>query len=558
MLRTKQEYMGRYTTMETIRKKGWDSHWKELQQYLLPRRSRFETTDTNDGKKKNSAIYDNTPTLALRTLASGMMAGLTSPARPWFRLTTPDPSLSENDEVKAWLSIVVDLIREVFSRSNVYQALQTIYEELGGFGTGVMVVLEDDETVIRCYPMTVGEYCLDQNERLQVDTLYRKFAMTTRQLVRQFGLDNCSENVQAEWEKKQYDVTHDVLHVIEPNEDVQEGRVGPEGKTFYSLYMEFGAGDEKFLRKGGYEELVVFGARWSVLGTDIYGRGPGMDALGDIKQLQSMTKVKGQAIQKQVNPPLVAPETLKRKRISSLPNGITYVDMSAGNAKIESMYNVNLNLRDFIEDLVDIRERVKRAMFEDLFLMMTSSTRRQITAREVEERHEEKMLMLGPVLERLKGEMLDPLIDRTFAVLLRKGFIPTPPEVLQGSDLKVELISMLAQAQKAVAVQGMDYLLDRVGVMAQSNPAVLDKIDFDQTVDEYAEALGVPPAMVLGDDVVGEQRDVRAQQEQAANAMAMTREAAAAAKDAGAVPTEGGGNLATDAIAGLVDAQGTV
>ena len=506
------------------------AHWRELSEYILPRQSRFLTTDRNKGDKRNQKIIDTTATLAARTLASGMMAGVTSPARPWFRLTTQNPGQSSSGEVKAWLSAVESRMREVFNRSNLYNALPMCYQDLGVFGTTAMLVIEDDEDLIRCYPLPVGSYMLGNSARLSVDTMAREFQMTVRQLVYQFGRDACSDQVRNLFDRGQTEDWIDVVHVIMPNEDFRQGPGPAKRKRFLSVHYEAGADKGKFLRESGFDEFSVLAPRWSVIGEDIYGHSPAMDALGDIKALQLEQKRKAQAIDKLVNPPMAGPSSLKTQRASLLPGDVTYIDVMQGGQKFEPAYVINPHLEALISDIRENQDRIRRSFFEDLFLMIANDQRSNITAREIEERHEEKLLMLGPVLERLNDELLDPLIDRVFGIMLRQGAIPEPPRALQGQEIRVEYISVMAQAMKMVGLSSVERLLGFVGNLAGANPSVLDKIDGDAAVDAYAEMVGAPPGIVVGADVVTKIRKEREQAAAQAQAMQAMQTGAQGAK----------------------------
>jgi hypothetical protein len=199
---------------------------------------------------------------------------------------------------------------------------------------------------------------------------------------------------------------------------------------------------------------------------------------------------------------------------------------------------------DFLlADIQDVRVRVKETFYEDLFMMIANDTRSNITAREIAERHEEKLIMLGPVLERLHNEMLSPLIDITFEKMIEAGIMPTPPQELQGVDLNVEFVSMLAQAQRAVGTGAVDRLLGTIGAMAQFKPEVVDKLDADQLVDKYSDMLGVDPDLILADDKVAIIRQQRAQQQAAMQQAAMATEMANTAKTLADTSTEDGSAL---------------
>jgi hypothetical protein len=533
---------------------SWESHWRELSDHFAPRTGNWNNQDaTNRGQKKNQHIINNTPLIAARTLSSGMMAGLTSPARPWFRLTTPDPALADFGPVKEWLYVVETRMREIYAKSNLYRVLPTTYAELGVFGTHASICLEDDEDIIRLQPWEVGTYWVAQDARLRVDTGYREIKMTVRQMVQEFGYENCSGRVQSMFKNNQWEQWIDVMQAIEPNDERLVGKMGPSGMDIRSVYWEKGGDKDKLLSRRGFKESPLLVPRWLTNGNNAYGDSPSMDALGDAKGLQFEERRMAQSLDKLVDPPMTAPASLKNSRVSLLPGDVTYVDVTSERAGFRPVYEIRPDIQWQRESIRSIEERINTGMYADLFLMLTMSDRRQITAREIEERHEEKLLALGPVLERLNDELLDPLIDRTFAIMLRKSMpfwngavdgqpiLPPPPDELKGIDLKVEYISILAQAQKTVGIQAVDRLIAFTGQLAaaKGDPTVFDKIDVDQAIDEYGEMLGVSPKIMVPDDVVEQVRTDRAQQQQAQQMAAMAKplqEATGALKNIGETP----------------------
>ena len=519
---------------------SWLSHWREISEYQQPRAGRFIVTDRNKGDKRANHILDNTAVFGARTLAAGLMSGMTSPARPWFKLEIQDKDLMESAAVKAWLHDSAALIRAVFASSNTYRALHVMYEELGLFGTASSIVLPDFENVLHHYPLTVGEYALGTNAKGEVDTLCREFQMTVGQLVEQFGMNNVSQTVRDLHTRGAYDQWLDVVHMVQPRKQRDTTKADGRNMRFSSIYMEPGKDNsDKFLSESGFEQFPVLAPRWVVTGNDVYGTSPGMECLGDVKQLQHQQLRKGQAIDYQVNPPLQVPTRYKEAARNRLPGGIMYVDSQGSTAAVKSAFDVNLNLQHLMGDIQDVRERIRSAYYADLFMMLANDTRSGITATEVAERHEEKLLMLGPVLERLHNELLAPMIDMAFSYVNKANLLPEAPPELEGMELKVEFISVLAQAQRAVASQGVDRLLGTVGQLAALKPDVLDKVDFDQVVDDNGEMFGVNPKIIVPDDRVAEIRAQRAQQMAAQQAAASLPEAATAAKTMGDTNMEG-------------------
>jgi len=492
----------------------WKPTWQDLARYILPRRGFFLTDSPNRGERKDNFIIDGTPIRAARVLAAGMMSGLTSPSRPWFKLGVADPDLSKFAPVRFWLDEVQNRMMAVYSMSNIYNALHSVYEEVGAFGTAAMIVLEDFDDIIRGRTFTIGEYALGTGPDLRVNALARQLWMTVAQLVQEFGIDNVSLGVKNAWENNQLGRWVNVYHLIEPNDDRIHDLKDARNKPFRSVYWEAGTSEEKYLRVSGFDEFPVMAPRWDIVGADIYGKGPGWDALGDSKQLQKMQEDKLMALDKLVNPPMTAPASVLRAGgVNLLPGGVTFHDETMSHVGVKPTYQINPDLQGITLAIQEVQQAIRETFFSDLFLMLAQSDRRQMTAREVAERHEEKLLMLGPVLERLESELLDPLIDRTFSIMNRNGLIPPPPRELQGMYLKVEYISVLAQAQKMVGTTSIERMLVFAQSVAAAKPDVLDKIDFDEAIDQYADMLGVPPGVIVSDDQVAKIRQARAEQQ---------------------------------------------
>lgn len=533
------------------------THWRELGDYILPRRPRFTLKDVNKGEKKNQKIVDSTATFAARTARSGMMSGITSPARRWFRLATHDKSIIEDADVKAWLHTVTEAMNTVFTRSNLYNSLPIVYGDLVVFGTAAMMVMEDYDKVIHTQHFPIGSYFCSANNRGNIDTFGRTFQMTVRQIVKQFGtpeganqgeldMSNISDTVQRLWKEGRTEDWIEVAHIIMPNDEYNPEKPESKFKKYVSVYYELscssGSGkyahvgqneEDRFLRVAGYDRFTVLVPRWEVNSEDSYATDcPGMQALGDIKQLQLGERRAMQAIEKMVNPPLVGPGHLRNSAVSMRAGDITYLDVRDAANGLRPIHDVRPQIQDLEVKQQSARDRIRHAMFENLFLALTMSDRREITAREVEERHEEKMWALGPVLERLNQDLLDPLIDLTFEYMNRQGLIPEPPEVLQGMDLKIEYVSVMAEAQKLINLKSVERFTQHAANLAAINPAALDKLDIDQMMDVYGELTGIPPGLVKPDDQVAAEREERAKAQAQQQRMNSLQQGAATMKDA--------------------------
>ena len=509
----RQQLLTRWGHLRSERATWW-SHWQEVTTYLLPRNGRYFEQDRNKGHRRHNSIYDNTGTRALRTLGAGMMAGATSPARPWFRLGTTDPDLNKFPPVQLWLSDVTERMQLVFTKSNTYRTLHGIYEELGAFGTAGSIVLPDSKNAIHHYPVTIGEYAIATDYQGRVNTLFREFQKTVGETVREFGYNKCSTSVKNLYDRGSLDQWITIIHGIEPRDDRERDYKKKDNMNmkYKSCYFEQGGDGEQVLRESGFRDFPAIIPRWGIAGGDVYGNSPGMEALGDVKQLQHEQLRKAQGIDYQTKPPLQVPSYMKNRDVDSLPGGVTFIDGQQG--KIETAFNVNLNLNHLLQDIQDVRGRINSSFYADLFLMLANATDTRMTATEVAERHEEKLLMLGPVLERLHNELLDPLIDNTFNRMVEAGLVPPAPEELQGTELNVEFVSMLAQAQRAIGTNSVDRYTNSMGMIAQMKPDVLDKFDSDKWANAYGEMLGIDPELIVPDKQVARIRQERAQAQQ--------------------------------------------
>jgi hypothetical protein len=544
----RQQLDTRLNTLENQRLSWW-IHWGIIADYFLPRRYRWLITPNQAyrGVPINQRIIDSTGVLALRTLTAGLMSGLTSPSNPWFSLTLADTDLANSTPVKLWLDEVRKRIMKVMSESNFYLGMSVLYEDLGCFGTGMMIIYEDQEDIIRVYNPCAGEGFLAQSSRLQVDTLYRKFTLSARQGAQQFGKDNLSPSVaqQVSDGMGAQDTEFVVGHAIEPTND----NYGPP-KTklpWREMYWEYGSSQNLILSERGFHEFPAICPRWYLSGNDVYGRSPTMDALGDQKQLQVEQKRKMQGIDKQVNPPLLADQALKNEPASTVPGGVTYVPQIGQVGGMKPVYMVQPNLRDMMEDIKEVQERIKQMLFYDLFLMISQLDTVR-TATEIIERKQEKLLMLSPMLERMFTEALDPAVRRIAKICGRAGIFPPMPTEMRGHSVEIQYTSVLAQAQKSVATQGMERMAAMIGNLAAGNPEAIDKLDVDEYIDEYNDLLGNNPRIIRSTDAANELRHQRAQQQAAAEAAQATIAGVEGAKTLSETPVGGGQTALTSML----------
>ena len=528
---------------------SFDGHWKELSKYVAPRRGRFITSDRNKGERMWREIINSAGAQSYDAFRNGMLSGVMSPTRQWFEMSIDDTELMEYQPVKWWLQEVTKQITRVFNQSNLYNMAPTFLGEVGLFGVGAMSHEDDFDTIARFYTHTAGSYVIAQDDRYRVNTFGRHFEMTTMQLVSKFGIENVSTPVRTAYDNGDYQLWYPIYHLVEPNPEYVPGRASNRFKRFRSVYFEpgtqVGRNSDKFLRRSGFDRFPVYVSRWETTAEDIYGTNcPGMVSLGDIKMLQAQEKQLALAVQLQNRPAFRGPAALATKDIDLQSGGVTVYD-TEGQSRLEPVYQPNTDTNALAADIKRTEARIGQAWFLDLFMAISSmegiQPRNQL---ELSQRNQERLLQLGPVLERLHNEFLTPMVERTYERLvelstgpdgrwLDRAVLPPPPPELGegGQDISPKYISSIAIAQRAAGTgpieQGAAYV---AGLMSAGLTDGL-KFDGDQSIDEHFSRISVPARIVRSDEEVAKIREQRQQMTQAAQTAEVAATGAKAGKD---------------------------
>lgn len=527
------------STLETVRQ-PYLEFWRELADFYLPQRYVWlSSTSSRVRSMRNPNILDSTATIAARVLASGMMNGITSPARPWFSLRLMGIDEQDNS-VRIWLDEVTRRMSYVLAESNFYNAMAVMYLDLVIFGTSSMLIYEDFESVIRCYNPSLGEYYFAQDDRLAVNTFARKFTYTVEQVVGRWGEENVSPAVLAAWKKgggsSQTEVK--IVHLLEPNND-GKGKISKRFK-YRETYWEEGAKNGLVLGQKGFNEMPGLFVRWSTSGNDAYGFCPGMESIGDVKQLQQETLRKAQGIDKVVNPPLVVDVQLQHRPTATIPGGITYI-AGANNVGAKPLYQIAPPLGEMTADIQQIQMRIRETFHNPLFQMISQlDTVRSAT--EIDARREEKLVLLGPVLERFENEALDPCINRVYAIMQRAGLLPEPPESIQDADIEIQYVSILSTAQRAIAAIPTERFVQFVGNLIPVAPIVSDIVNWEELVRNYGRDLGIPAKTLNDPEVSAAIAKKRSDDMESEKAMAQGSVAVDAAQQLSATDVGGGAN----------------
>lgn len=513
-----------FSQMQTNRS-GFESHWQDIVDYLLPFRQDFYV-DGTPGAKKMSSINDSTPTQALLLFASGVSAKMANPAMPWFRLETEDDSLKGNREVRVWLDWLEQIFYNTLRKSNFYTADQEANIDVGGFGTAPIYVGSHPKWGCCYQTLNLAEVYLAVDMYGHIDTLFRKFQFTAKQAAQQWGDGQVSDKVKSLLKSNQPETKVTIIHAVQPRPNRDPRKLDAGNMPFESTYFELD--NNHLLEEGGFREFPYCVSRYFAMPGEVFGRSLGMIALPDAKELQVRVRDTTKAGQLRMAPPVLLPhDGFAGTTIRRTPNGFTFVRGEGAMQDKIGVFPVAGDLGWSEQSMEGMRQRIGRVFFSDLMLMAMD---KQVTLGEFLHTAQEKMQMLGPFLGRLQTERYNPIFERTFHLLWDQGLIPPPPRALlaENGELKyrVDYISPLAKAQKLAESQSIIQATGYLAQAASARPEVLDILDWDGAGRLVLENYGVPAKLIVDQEVINQERGRRAQQQQAAQAAAMALEAA--------------------------------
>jgi len=500
-------------------RQNWESHWQEVADYMQPRKADVTKTRSK-GDKRTELIFDGSPLQSVELLAASLHGMLTNPSTPWFSLRFKEDDMENEDEAKEWLESATETMYAAFNKSNFQQEIFELYHDLITFGTAAMFIEEDDEDVLKFSTRHINEIFIAENDKGRIDTVFRKFHISARAAIQKFG--DISINIATKAKKDPYEEV-EILHAVYPRSDFNPKKQDKINMPFESIYLDAESGDE--LSVSGFKEFPFVVPRYLKASHEIYGRSPAMTALPDVKMLNEMSKTTIKSAQKQVDPPLLVPDDGFMLPVRTIPGGLNFY--RAGTRDRIEPLNIGANTPLGLNMEEQRRNSIRNAFYVNQLMMQNGP---QMTATEVIQRNEEKMRLLGPVLGRLQSELLKPLIDRTFSIILRKNLFRQAPEFLSGKDVEIEYVSPLAKAQKSSELQSIMRAIEIMGSLSNVAP-VFDHINMDKLVRHLADIVGVPQKILKPQSQLNAERQQAQQQQQQMQQMQQLQQVAQAGGD---------------------------
>jgi len=503
--------LARYATLEAEMRSWWKTNWHEISQYVLANYDDIYDTQVQGQKKNHSKIYDTTAYQSLKLLASGLHSMLSNPSIPFFGLTTGIEELDSDEEVRDWLQKATNSMHSILNGSNFQTEIHETYVGLTGFGTAVAFIEEDKKNKVRLNTQPIYHCVIDENPEGIVDTIGHSFKWELRKIIKKFGIESLPPKFKdSTLNSSRLSEVLTVVHMVYPREDIRlfdDGAPlpGPKNMAFASVYIL--KDDGHILEESGYHEFPALVPRWMKLPGEKLGRSPTMDAMPDIKMANVMSRINIEAAQLSVRPPLQREDDGVNQIINYTPGAI---NLTRPGSKGISPINTGVNPQIGEKLLAAVHERIKQHYY--LNQLQLAQNNPQMTATEVLQRTDESLRIMAPVLSRLHNELLKPLVDRLFGIMLRNNLLPPKiPSKLKDIDIQVQYSSMIARAQKAVNAETVTRVLGLMGGLIQMKPDILDNLNVDETFLYISEISGLPQKLLNGRSDTKKIREGRAE-----------------------------------------------
>jgi hypothetical protein len=497
------------------RRTQWEPFFRDVRDYIRPRKAKVDSSVFQYGQPSTNKRFDSTATEANRLLALSMQNSLCPSSVIWYKLKIPEAhpmaELNDDPEVQAWFNAAMEKMFYTMHTSNFYSVIGEAFLDYTSFGTICVMVDEDDLTHpnfngIIYKSMPIGEFVFAEDRRGVPDTLFWEYRMSARQAAQQFGKNNLPEAIREALEAKP-DEEYDFLRAVIPAEDYySKKKRGKEKMAWTSLDISMD-GKEK-IAESGYHEFPYAIGRFAKESGELWGRSPADVAMADIKVLNKIRELELRALNKAVDPPLIAPHQGIVGAFKLIPGAINY---SREPERIKFLpFEGRFDLTNLKGD--ELKRGIRSMFMADQLVMPEKPN---MTAQEVIELREQFQRMLGPTVARFESEVLMPIVLRTFGIGYRTGLFPPPPEAMYGlNEIDVEFVGSLAKAQKISDVSAITQWFGMVGQAAQFSPDIIDIVDFEESLRILGDRLSVPGEALRSAEELMQRRTIKAEQAQ--------------------------------------------
>lgn len=532
---TPRDVKMRYDALHSVRRTV-EEHWQLIERFVVPGRGKFfqEEKTEHELTWRRRELYDSTAPMACQSLAASIHGSLTSPSIKWFDLRFRNPMARDKQEAKEWLEDSADRMFKAIQDSNFNIEAAEAYMDLTSFGTTVLVEEPANELSyegIEFQTALIRSCFFEMNFDRSVRNFYRRLELTASQLVDKFGDDVPERIKQQHAQAGEVDRKYTVIFCIYQRDELKNANIqqllAPNQRPYGWMYVMHDDATQ-IGKDGGYYEQPAFVARWRMMSGSMWGYSPAMLALPDILSLNEMVRLILRAGEKVLDPATITSERGLLGDLDLEPGGLTVV------RDVDQIKPFESGARFDVSEMQkeNLQQSIRQVFHVDQLQLKESPA---MTATEVRVRYELMQRLLGPTLGRLTNDFLDPLIMRTFAIMLRGGALAPPPDDARDEQgiLDIEYTGPLAKAQKMAEVEGMERWVGSIVALAETFPELRDLVDVDDYGRNLAEVLGVPSSNIMDPTKVVRIRRARAKAQAEERELAMAQAQGEAMRSAG-------------------------
>ncbi len=515
-----EQILKRHDALKAVRDGHWREHWRDVRKYVYP----SYDFDRSEGGQRGEDIFDTTAQQQRQHLASGIYQWMAPPDKRWFELTADDDELAKKESVRTYFSAATAKIMDGLANSNWSSRLIMVLNELA-CGLDGIIYTEDGgaETPFNFHVFPVEQCCYSENKKGIVDTVFREYEETARNLVDEFGEENVGEEVrQKASDPKSMDAKFTVLHAVFPRDKREPKKEDKPNKPFADYYIL--TKTKIMLREGGYDEFPFAVCRFEKCVNESYGRGPGVNLLPDIKMLNRERQAYKLILEHMADPGWLIPDgsVVDTRKFDKSPGKLHIYRAGARGEKPEPVVLRN-DIGHLREDIEAERQKIKEGFFSDIFDPLGEL--RNMTATEAEIREGGKLVPFAPIAGNLHSELFSRVIQRCYAILYRRMELPElPMELAQKPSYKTVFVSKIALALRKLEVLGWLQTEQGLNGLAQVKPDIFDNFNADEIARDIAESNGAPPKWFRSKNEVEQMRAARAEAQQQQQAQQMIME----------------------------------
>lgn len=483
------------------RKANWENTYKEALSYAAPQREDFDYREKGSRKDNTDIVFDSTAQSALNKFASNMQSSLVPPMKKWINLASgymvPEEDRSDNDKQ---LEKIRDAMFSAIQSSNFDTQISEAFLGLG-LGNGVMLVQPGEDSLLKFTAIPESQCYFEEGPNGSVGTVFRRHCLAGRNIEGTWPDAALSKELSSQIDSK-------------PEKELDFIEVTLKCK----INKKFVEGDDVILREiDGYKYFVIHEKskeiivereqesspwvvfRWSVMPGEVYGRGPVLSALADIKTLNKTKELILQNASMAVAGAWTVADdgVMSLENIQIAPGALIPVSSNPGAVNGPTIAPLRSGADFSVAQLViqELQRSINDMMFADPLGPIDLPVK---TATEISVRQNELSKRIGSAFGRLQYELIGPLVDRILYLLEEAGVVDLSGFKVDGNTISIEHISPLAMAQDQEELMAMMRYAETIA-QNLGPQAVSTMIKPEQFAKKLAQLLNVPKDIVPTD-----------------------------------------------------------